>query len=78
MTVLSIQLPLRLNQGANVYEIAERMTWNIRAKSWDAFPPGQKWFAFGETLALVDRLIFEGRISRTTELDGTNTYRTNN
>lgn len=46
----------------SAYEIAGRMRWKIRADSWDDFPPSQKWFAFGETLAHLDRLLIEKRV----------------
>ena len=39
------------NPGASGYEVAKRMTWSIRAKSWEEFPITQKWFATGEALA---------------------------
>ena len=34
-------------EGARKYGI----TWDIDYSSWELFPPTQKWFAFGETLA---------------------------
>lgn len=52
--------------GATAYEIAGKMSWKIRADSWEEFPPGQKWFAFGETLAHLDHLVRTGRIARGT------------
>ena len=44
------------------YEVAPYITWNIKAKSWQDFPPPQKWFAFGETLAHLHYLEAEGKI----------------
>ncbi len=41
---------------ATVYEVASRMTWDIRADSWSAFPPAQRWFACGEAASHLDRL----------------------
>jgi glyoxylase-like metal-dependent hydrolase (beta-lactamase superfamily II) len=38
------------------YEIASHMTWKIRARNWDDFPPVQKWFAVGECLAHLEHL----------------------
>jgi hypothetical protein len=32
-------------------QIAPAITWDITFKRWEEFPPAQKWFAFGETLA---------------------------
>lgn len=42
--------------GANAYELAGHLSWSMRGLSWDEFPPGQKWFAVGETLAHLDHL----------------------
>ncbi len=33
------------------YEVASQMTWDIDLRSWHLFPPSQKWFATGETIA---------------------------
>ncbi len=49
---------------AQLYEIAARMKWKIRAASWEDFPAGQKWFALGECLAHLDHLVVTGRILR--------------
>lgn len=48
--------------GATAYEIAGKMTWEIRAKNWDEFPVIQKWFAIGEALAHIDYLLQRNRI----------------
>lgn len=42
--------------GLTAYEIAGRMSWNIRARSWDEFPLVQKWFAVGECISHLDHL----------------------
>lgn len=42
--------------GANAYELAGHLSWSMRGLSWDQFPPGQKWFAVGETMAHLDHL----------------------
>lgn len=57
-------------RGVPAYEIAGRISWAIRARSWDEFPPGQKWFAMGETLAHLDRLVLLGKLRRITDEDG--------
>ena len=59
--------------GAGAYELAGYMTWKIRAKSWEDFPVAQKWFAVGECMSHLDRLMVEGRIICKTE-DGRNRY----
>lgn len=53
--------------GITVYQLAGRMKWKIRAADWDSFPPGQKWFAFGEAMAHVDHLVVLGRVLRRVE-----------
>jgi len=41
----------------NAYTVASRMTWEIRYSSWEDFPVAQKWFATGEALSHLDRLV---------------------
>ena len=54
-----------LSEGTKTaLQIAPRITWDITAKSWEEFPPAQKWFAFGETLAHVRFLENKGKIRR--------------
>lgn len=69
---------LRINEALNViaktpglsaYEIASRMTWKIRADSWETFPQIQKWFAVGECLSHLDYLRKRGRIGRMVKED---------
>lgn len=48
--------------GLNAYELTGLLRWRIHAKSWDDFPPAQKWFAMGEAMAHLDYLIARGRI----------------
>jgi glyoxylase-like metal-dependent hydrolase (beta-lactamase superfamily II) len=50
--------------GQTAYEIASRMTWSIRAKTWDGFPLAQKWFAVGEAMAHLKHLCTTGRVVR--------------
>ncbi|NMD43843.1 MAG: MBL fold metallo-hydrolase [Clostridiales bacterium] len=73
----------RLNETENIirtmpnlsaYEIAGHMKWQIRAKNWDEFPPGQKWFAMGEAVAHLDHLEKKERIVRTKGSEGIYTY----
>ncbi len=75
---------LRLNEaerlvhelhGVCAYELAGKMTWRIRTRSWADFPPAQKGFAFGETLAHLDLLTAEGRIERYCKENGMVFYR---
>lgn len=39
---------IRDNPGISSCDAASHMTWSIRAKDWQSFPPTQKWFAVGE------------------------------
>lgn len=55
---------IREEEGLCAYEIAGRMKWRIKAKNWDEFPPGQKWFAVGEALTHLDYLVKNGRVNR--------------
>jgi glyoxylase-like metal-dependent hydrolase (beta-lactamase superfamily II) len=59
--------------GLNTYEVASRMKWDIRAKNWADFPPGQRWFAVGEALSHLNYLVDRGKVKRV-EKDGINTY----
>jgi hypothetical protein len=56
------------------YEIAARLTWDIRAKDWAHFPLNQKWFAVGETIAHLEYLMDVGQVVRETRRDGFNGY----
>ena len=53
--------------GISGYEVAKRMSWSIRAKGWDDFPMGQKWFAVGEAITHLDCLVHLGAIRKETE-----------
>lgn len=55
---------LRANPGTTAYELAGKLTWRIRARSWDEFPISQKWFAVGETIAHLDYLEKRGQLYR--------------
>jgi glyoxylase-like metal-dependent hydrolase (beta-lactamase superfamily II) len=48
----------------NVFRVASQMSWDIDCRSWDSFPPAQKWFAFGEAAAHLKYLEREGRVAR--------------
>jgi glyoxylase-like metal-dependent hydrolase (beta-lactamase superfamily II) len=50
----------------NILEIAPHIKWDITAKTWEDFPPAQKWFAFGETMAHVGFLEARDKVRRTT------------
>lgn len=54
----------------NAFRVASQMTWDIDYRSWDSFPPAQKWFAFGEALAHLKYLEEEGEVGWTMENHG--------
>ncbi|MCI8454868.1 MAG: MBL fold metallo-hydrolase [Lachnospiraceae bacterium] len=43
--------------GTHASQIASRLQWSMRGKTWDEFPLSQRWFAVGETIAHLDYLI---------------------
>jgi len=47
----------------DIFQTAHHISWDI-ARKWDAFPPAQKWFAFGETFAHVNYLVARGKVRR--------------
>lgn len=59
--------------GLTAYEIAGRMRWKIRSRSWEDFPLTQKFFAVGEAMAHLDYLQVRGRLERR-EIDGKRRY----
>lgn len=48
----------------NTFQVASQMTWDVDYKSWEQFPPHQKWFAFGEAFAHLKYLEERGEIRR--------------
>lgn len=48
----------------SAWEVASHLSWDIDCRSWEAFPPVQKWFAIGETIAHLDCLRARGDIER--------------
>ena len=51
---------LKENPGISGYGVAKRLKWSIRAKDWNDFPAGQKWFAVSECVAHLDYLVNAG------------------
>jgi glyoxylase-like metal-dependent hydrolase (beta-lactamase superfamily II) len=62
----------------NAFQVASQMTWDIGYRSWNSFPPGQKWFAFGEALAHLRYLEEEGRVGWEMEKQGIVFFSKNN
>ena len=48
----------------NAFQVASRMTWDIKADSWDQFPVAQRWFATGEAISHLRYLEEKGRLAR--------------
>lgn len=48
-------------------DVAAKMTWRIRANSWEEFPPAQKWFASGEAMAHLEYFYNRDRVYRKEE-----------
>jgi glyoxylase-like metal-dependent hydrolase (beta-lactamase superfamily II) len=67
---LSEVLSILAKGRQNAFEVASQMTWDIGYRSWQSFPPGQKWFAFGEALAHLRYLEEEGLVGTETENGG--------
>ena len=57
---------LKILEGAplNAFQIASRMTWDIKADSWEQFPVAQKWFATGEAISHLRYLEEKGKLAR--------------
>lgn len=64
---------VRESPGLTAYELAGRMSWSIRCRSWEEFPLTQKFFAVGETMAHLDRLAILGEV-HFQELQGKRRY----
>ncbi len=66
-----------LEKGSlTAFQVASRMTWDIKAESWDRFPVAQKWFATGEAIAHLRYLEKEGKVIRS-ECEKNDVYRKN-
>lgn len=66
---------VKTGPGQCAYDIAGKMTWSIRCSSWEDFPISQKWFAVGECMSHLDRLMVLGEV-KMEERDGLHHYYT--
>jgi len=59
---------LTILDGASMtaFEVASRMTWDLKCDHWNDFPVAQKWFATGEAISHLRLLEEEGKIMRKT------------
>lgn len=55
---------VKLNQGLNAYDIASKMKWSLKNRTWEDAPVEQKWFAVGEVLAHLDYLEIENKVEK--------------
>lgn len=53
----------------NGYDVAARMTWDIKASSWDHYPIPQKWFATGEAVSHLEHLVRTGQVRKIMDQD---------
>ncbi|MFC2165089.1 MBL fold metallo-hydrolase [Acidobacteriota bacterium] len=51
----------------DAFQVASRMSWDIKAETWDKFPLAQKWFATGEALSHLIYLKEEGKVTQRAE-----------
>ncbi|HSO71420.1 MAG TPA: MBL fold metallo-hydrolase [Thermodesulfobacteriota bacterium] len=58
-------LEILKNGPQSAFDVASRMTWDIKCDSWEAFPVTQKWFATGEAISHLRYLEEEGKVERT-------------
>ena len=60
-----IRQAVEIHPEATAYQIAGMITWSAQGLSWEQFPPHQKWFAMGETLAHLQYLYAYGQVVQT-------------
>ncbi|MEB3851498.1 MAG: MBL fold metallo-hydrolase [Desulfurococcales archaeon] len=46
------------------YQVARQVRWRVRYKSWEEYPPPERFFAMGEALAHLRRLEATGRVEQ--------------
>jgi len=56
--------------SSTAYMLASKVHWNVNYKSWDDFPPFQKYLALGETVAHLNLLEQKGLVKRTKVSNG--------
>ncbi|MEJ2168600.1 MAG: MBL fold metallo-hydrolase [Desulfobacterales bacterium] len=54
-------------ESMTAFQVASRMTWDLRYDDWRDFPVAQRWFATGEAIAHLRYLEEEGRVGRESE-----------
>jgi hypothetical protein len=46
------------------FEVASKMTWDLKCDDWKDFPVAQRWFATGEAISHIRLLEEEGKVGR--------------
>ncbi len=65
-----IRQAVEKHPGAAAYQIAGMIKWSARGMAWEQFPPHQKWFAMGETLAHLQYLCDYKEVLRVENTEG--------
>ncbi|MEM0332499.1 MAG: MBL fold metallo-hydrolase [Archaeoglobaceae archaeon] len=53
-----------LNDKKTAWEVAQKVSWDIKFESWSKLPLMQKWFAVSETIAHLEHLVTIGEAER--------------
>ncbi len=53
-----------LNGKKTAWEVAQKVSWDIKFESWNRLPLMQKWFAVSETIAHLEHLVAVGEAER--------------
>ncbi|UCD82042.1 MAG: MBL fold metallo-hydrolase [Desulfobacterales bacterium] len=53
-------------KSMTAFEVASRMTWDLKCDDWNDFPVAQRWFATGEAISHLRYLEEEGGVRRET------------
>lgn len=56
-----------VHPGYTAYDLAGQIKWSARGLGWEQFPPHQRWFAMGETLAHLHHLVEKELLIRVAE-----------
>lgn len=64
-----IRAILDAHPNLHAYDITRRMTWHVNVTGWAHVPLAQKWFAMGECLSHMDRLVKLGCVEKTMKND---------
>jgi glyoxylase-like metal-dependent hydrolase (beta-lactamase superfamily II) len=60
-------LGILAGRSMTAFEVASRMTWDLKYDDWNDFPVAQRWFATGEAIAHLRYLEEEDKVRRKTE-----------